>query len=144
MKRLLIGLAALGVALAALGAQPQLKTLQATWEPYAVADYPGGSNAVITLYKSTSLGTVWTPFKPTSITPAGRTSQVFQVIVPNKFRFYTTATIQGYGESDPSNTVTNDYSTTSAILTLQSIRRTTTTTNETRPKPARVGTREAR
>lgn len=88
----------------------QLKTLTAKWDPYPLSMYTNGSNAVITVYKSTSLGSVWTPFKPTAITPAIRTNIHFQVVAPNTFRFYCTATVQPLGESIPSNIVTNKVS----------------------------------
>lgn len=100
----------------ASAAQPRLTTLRASWDAYPLSLYPGGSNAVITLYKSTSLGTVWSPFKPTSVTPAARTNQTIVVVTPNKFRFYATATVQPYGESDPSDTVTNDFTTASFAI----------------------------
>lgn len=83
---------------------PQLKSLRASWDPYVVM--PGGSNSVIVLYKSVSLGTVWTPFKPTAYTPATRTNVNFSVL-PGTYRFYATAQVQPFGESEPSNTVTN-------------------------------------
>jgi hypothetical protein len=100
------------VAVAAAGlnveaAQPTLKTLRASISPYPVSNYPGGSNAVITIYKSTKLGTVWSPFKPTSIFPASRTNTFIQVIAPNTYRFYATASMQPFGESVPSSIVTN-------------------------------------
>jgi hypothetical protein len=105
------------LAASALAAQPRLVTLKATIDPYAIP--PGGSNSVVTIYKSTSLGTVWSPPKPTAIFPATRTNQSFAVVVPNKFRFYSTATVQPYGESDPSNTVTNDLTSLTAVVSVK-------------------------
>lgn len=105
--RLLLTAILLSLASAAFAAQPQLRTLQVSLDQYPLTQYPGGSNAVLIVYKSTSLGTVWTPFKPTSIFPATRTNQLIQVVAPNTFRFYLTVVIQPYGESGPSNTVTN-------------------------------------
>lgn len=102
---LLVALAA--VAPGALAAQPKLKTLQASIAPYPVSSYPQGSNGVITIYKSTSLGTAWTPFKPAAIFPASRTNTFLQVIAPAKYRFYATASLQPLGESPPSLIVTN-------------------------------------
>jgi len=108
MKLFLTSLVAvIAVAAQCFAAQPQLHTMQATMDPYPLANYPTGSNAVITIYKSTSLGTTWTPFKPTAVFPATRTNTFFQVVAPNTFQFYATVTIQPFGESDPSNTVTN-------------------------------------
>jgi hypothetical protein len=62
----------------------------------------------MTCYKSTSLGTVWTPFKPTAVFPATRTNFFVQVL-PGTYRFYLTITLQPsiYGESAPSIVVTN-------------------------------------
>jgi hypothetical protein len=103
-------LAVVAVATAGLGAeaaQPKLTTLKASISQYPLANYPGGSNAVITIYKSTKLGTVWSPFKPTSIFPASRTNTFIQVIAPNTYRFYATASMQPFGESVPSGIVTN-------------------------------------
>lgn len=101
----LIALLALS-ALTAFAAQPFLHTLRGSLAPYPLSDYPGASNSVITVYKSTSLGTVWTPFKPTAVFPATRTNFFVQVL-PGTYRFYLTATLQPYGESDPSEVVTN-------------------------------------
>jgi hypothetical protein len=102
---LLAAIAAAGLTVQA--AQPKLKTLQASIALYPVGNYPQGSNGVITIYKSTSLGTVWTPFKPAAIFPASRTNTFLQVIAPNKYRFYATASMQPLGESPPSLIVTN-------------------------------------
>lgn len=108
VKRITYLVGLLLTVLAVTAAQPQLKTMQVTCDPYPLTNYPGGSNAVITVYQSQSLGTVWTPFKPTTFFPATRTNQFFQVVAPNTFRFYATVTIQPYGESDPSTpTLTN-------------------------------------
>ncbi len=89
--------------------QPQLKTLRGSLDQYPLTNYVGSSNGVMTCYKSTSLGTVWTPFKPTAVFPATRTNFFVQVL-PGNYRFYLTITLQPFtrfGESDPSNTVTN-------------------------------------
>ena len=83
---------------------PQLKSLRATWAPYDPPPYC--SNVVIVIYKSTSLGTVWSPFKPAAITPANRTNTSISVL-PGTYRFYSTAKGQPLPESRPSNTVTN-------------------------------------
>lgn len=87
-----------------LAGMPQPRALRATWDQCAIPD--GASNAVVTIYRSTSLGMVWTPFKPTAITPAARTNTTLTVL-PGTYRFYATLTAQPYGESNPSNTVTN-------------------------------------
>jgi hypothetical protein len=92
------------LSLSSLGGQPQPKNVKLGWDPYT---YPaGGSNAVIVVYKSTSLGTIFTPFKPTAYWPASRTNGTVSVL-PGLYRFFITATVQPFGESDPSNTVTN-------------------------------------
>jgi hypothetical protein len=102
---LLAAIAAAGLTVQA--AQPKLTTLRASIAPYPVSLYPGASDGVITIYKSTSLGTVWTPFKPAAIFPASRTNTFLQVIAPNKYRFYATASLRPLGESPPSAIVTN-------------------------------------
>lgn len=84
---------------------PQPVVLTITIDPYVV--WPGGSNAVITVYKSTWLGTVGTPFKPTAVFPATRTNQNITVVSGQTYMFYSTATVQPWGESDPSVTSTN-------------------------------------
>lgn len=101
MKTLLFLLAT--VALVHAG-QPQLKPLKATWVKYQAP--PNASNVVIVIYKSTSLGTVWSPFKPTAITPASRTNMNFSAL-PGLYRFYITAQASNYPESDAGNIVTN-------------------------------------
>lgn len=88
----------------AFAAQPQLKPLRASWGEYVPP--PGASNVVIVVYKSTSLGTVWTPFKPAAVVPATRTNVNFSVLA-GTYRFYATVQAQPFGESDPSNVVTN-------------------------------------
>lgn len=87
-----------------LAGMPQPRALRATWDPCQIPS--GSSNAVVTVYRSTSLGTVWTPFKPSAITPAARTNTTLTVI-PGTYRFYATLSAQPYGESNPSNCVTN-------------------------------------
>jgi hypothetical protein len=104
---LLIAIALLAAVLTADAGMPQLKSRKVTWDAYAVP--MGGSNAVVVIYKSTSLGTVWTPFKPTAYTPANRTNVTISVL-PGLYRFYGTAQVQPYGESEASNTVTNRVS----------------------------------
>lgn len=84
---------------------PAPVVLTVTIDPYVV--WPGGSNAVITVYKSTSLGSVSTPFKPTTVFPATRTNQNITVVSGQTYYFRCTATVQPWGESDPSMTVTN-------------------------------------
>jgi hypothetical protein len=106
--RLVLAILVLAAAvLKVAAAQPTLKTLKASIALYPVNLYPGASNGVITIYKSTSLGTVWTPFKPAAIFPASRTNTFLQVVAPNKYRFYATASMQPLGESPPSLIVTN-------------------------------------
>ena len=102
----LIALAAAALLTVAHAAQPFLIPLRGSLDQYPLSLYPEGSNAVLTVYKSTSLGTVWTPFKPTAIVPATRTNFTVYVL-PGTYRFYVTATVQPLGESDPSNVVTN-------------------------------------
>ena len=88
----------------ALWAQmPHLQTLRVSWDAYAVP--AGVSNVVVVIYKSTSLGTVFTPFKPTAYAPASRTNTTISVL-PGTYHFYATA--QGsLPESPPSNLSTN-------------------------------------
>lgn len=88
-----------------LSGMPQARALRASWDQCSIPF--GGSNAVVTIYKSTSLGSVWTPFKPTAITPASRTNTTVTVVSGSTYRFYATLTAQPFGESNPSNTVTN-------------------------------------
>lgn len=90
---------------AASAAQPRLKTLKVSWAPYAVPQ--GCSNVVICLYKSTSLGTIWSPPKPTAYWPASRTNGVVAVLAPGTYKFFATAQGHPLPESGPSNTVTN-------------------------------------
>lgn len=93
---------------AAHAGTPQLKAYRVSgWYPYS-SGVIGGSNEVIVVYKSTYLGTgmsgeVWTPFKRTVITPASRTSAAISLL-PGSYKFYATALVQPYGESDPSPT----------------------------------------
>lgn len=117
--KLALTLLALTVTLAAQAVQPKLKTLRATIDPYPLSQYPQGSNAVIVIYKSTSLGTTWTPFKPTAIFPAGRTSQSIQVVAPATYRFYATCRMQPYGESDPSSPIVTNVVTLTSVVTMQ-------------------------
>jgi hypothetical protein len=93
------------VSLTAHAAQPRLKTLKVSWAPYTAP--AGCSNAVLVLYKSTSLGTVWSPPKPTAYFAASRTNGTINVLAPGTYKFY--ATIQGkpLPESMPSNVCTN-------------------------------------
>lgn len=88
----------------AIGATPVLKPFNAIIDRYPLTNYPGGSNAIIILYKSTRLGTVWSPWKPTSVFPATRTNQFIQVVSGNTYRFYCVCSIEPYGVSLPSNT----------------------------------------
>lgn len=104
MRKIGLMLLVSALTLSALAGMPQPKTLKLAWDQYSIA--VGGSNAVITVYKATSLGTVYTPFKPTAIVPATRTN-VTLTLLPGTYKFYTTATVQPFGESDPSNTITN-------------------------------------
>lgn len=90
---------------AASAAQPRLKTLRVSWAPYTAP--AGASNVVIVLYKSTSLGTVWSPPKPTAYFAASRTNGSINVIAPGTYKFFATAQGQPLPESAPSNTVTN-------------------------------------
>lgn len=95
------------LALSCLAGQPSLKSLKLGWDAYTVPT--GSSNAVIVVYKSTSLGTVFTPFKPTAIFPASRTNGTISVL-PGLYHFYITSQMQPFGESNPSNTITNNIS----------------------------------
>lgn len=93
-----------GLALAASAGTPQLRPLKATWATYVAPS--DASNVVIVIYKSTSLGTVWSPFKPTAMTSANRTNLNFSAL-PGMYRFYATVQASNYPESVPSLTVTN-------------------------------------
>ena len=135
--RIAFALTLLCFELTASAAMPKLQTLQMTVDPYPLTNYSGGSNGVITLYKSTSLGTTWTPFKPTAIMPATRTNQYFQVVAPNTFQFYATVTLQPYGESDPSNTVTNTVSA-NALSTRQTLSKQLNAKNKGKLKNAKA------
>jgi hypothetical protein len=93
------------LALAATAGTLQLRTVKFSWDSYGALP-PGASNAVFTLYKSTSLGSVFTPWKPTAITIWPRTNLTITVL-PGIYRFRMTITTLGNGESAPSNTITN-------------------------------------
>lgn len=80
-------------------------TLRVTIAPYLIPT--NGSDAVVTVYKSTWLGKTNTPWKKTAIFPASRTNAFIQVVAPGNYFFRTTATVAPYGESLPSNTTTN-------------------------------------
>lgn len=103
MRLTLAILAAL--ALTASAAQPRLKTLKVAWAPYTAP--AGVSNVAIVLYKSTSLGTIWSPAKPTAYFAASRTNGSITVLAPGTYKFFATAQGQPLSESGPSNTVTN-------------------------------------
>lgn len=90
--------------LTASAAMPQLKTLKVGWNPYTMP--PGTSNGVLVLWKQTSLGTVFSPWKPTAYFPLSRTNGAIAVL-PGTYHFYATAQGQPLPESDPSNVVTN-------------------------------------
>ncbi len=90
---------------AVLAGMPQPRSLTVQINPYVVQ--PFTSNAVIVVYKSTSLGMVFTPPKPTSYFPATRTNTHISVVSGQLYHFYTTAQVQPLGESPPSNTTTN-------------------------------------
>lgn len=82
----------------------RVQQLMVGWAPYKV---PWGcSNAVIVIYKATSLGTVFTPSKPTAYFPASRTNGIITVLAGQTYRFHLTAQADPLGESDPSETVT--------------------------------------
>lgn len=99
-------LALLASALLASAGQPQLKPLRV--EIGVPSVFPvGASNCVYVVYKATSLGTVFTPFKPTAIFPATRTNTTI-LVLPGLYHFYATAQCSGYPESDPSNYCTNN------------------------------------
>lgn len=83
---------------------PKPQTVKLMIDAYQVD--PGGSNAVITLYKCTWLGTIRSPWKKTAIFPATRSS-VSIPLLPGIYYFYATSTVAPFGESLPSNTVTN-------------------------------------
>lgn len=102
-RRASLGLLLLGIGLAHAGTG-RLIPLRVSWAMYPV--YPGGSNAVIVLYKSTSLGTVFTPFKPTAYFPATRTNGMTSVLAGQTYRFRATAQVAPFGESAPSEIVT--------------------------------------
>lgn len=95
---------ALLCASSAFAGMPQLKSLKATWAPYAVPF--GCSNAVVVLEKQTSLGSVFSPWKPTAYTPATRTNITFPVL-PGLYHFRLRVQAQPLGQSDSSNVVTN-------------------------------------
>jgi hypothetical protein len=115
--KLALTLLALSASLSVHAVQPKFVTLRAAIDPYPLDQYPQGSNAVIVIYKSTSLGTTWTPFKPTAIFPAGRSNQTIQVLAPATYRFYATCRMQPYGESiDTSNVVTNQVDFTGGVM----------------------------
>lgn len=84
--------------------QPQLHALKVTWDSYNIG--PGYSNGVVVLYKSTSLGTVFTPYKPTAYWPSTRTNGTISVL-PGTYHFYATTQAQPKSESVPSNYCTN-------------------------------------
>lgn len=96
-------LAILFACLSVSAATPRLKTLKVSWAPYTIP--AGASNVVICVWKSTSLGTTWTPFKPTAYTPATRTNLTLSVLAPGKYRFFATAQGKPLPESAPSNIV---------------------------------------
>ena len=102
-KPLVLILAVLAM-LSALAGQPQLHSVKLAWDPYVVP--AGCSNGVIAVYKSTSLGTVYTPYKTTAYFPANRTNGTISML-PGTYRLYLTAQVQPLGESDPSNVITN-------------------------------------
>ncbi len=85
-------------------AQPQIKIMKAMWDAYPLL--PGMSNVTFTLYKSTSLGLVYTPFKPTAVTVWPRTNLSFTVL-PGSYKFRLTMSCQPYGETMWSNITTN-------------------------------------
>jgi len=105
---LLLLAAALTAFIVAQSATPTFKALTVGINPYTVPT--GGSNAVICVYKSTSLVKTNSPWKPTAYFPAGRTSTVIQVVAPGTYYFRVTAIVQPMGESTPSDTVTNQVS----------------------------------
>jgi len=88
-----------------LAGMPQPKTLRVSWAPYTVP--PFCSNGVVVIYKSTSLGSVFTPYKPTAFVPASRTNQVITVLGGQLYHFVVTGITQPLPESPPSNVSTN-------------------------------------
>ena len=104
MRILAALLFALATASAARAQTPTPIVLHVTIEPYVIPI--GGSNSVITIYKSTSFGTVSSPWKKTAIFPATRTNTSITVL-PGKYYFYATASVMPWGESPPSNICTN-------------------------------------
>lgn len=102
LKRIVIILA-LGV-VSTFSGMPALKSAKVSLDPYVVP--VGGSNAVIVIYKATSLGSVYSPFKPAAYFPASRTNFSLPVLVGYTYQFYATAQVQPYGEAVPSNIVT--------------------------------------
>lgn len=105
MKRLVI-LALLFLdllfALSAFAGMPQLKSAKLVFAPYPVPF--GYSNVVCVVYKSTSLGTVYSPFKPAAYFPATRNSVTIPIL-PGSYKFRATIQAQPAGESAPSNTL---------------------------------------
>lgn len=99
-------LALLASVLLASAGQPQLRPLRVEISVPSV--FPtGASNCVYVVYKATSLGIPFTPFKPTAIFPATRTNTTI-LVLPGTYHFYATAQCSGYPESGPSNYCTNN------------------------------------
>lgn len=89
--------------LAAHAAQPQLRTLKVSIDPYPIRGTP------IALYQSSLLGTTYSPFKKVMVWVTPPTNSTYQVI-PGTYKFYCVALRPIKGdpyESPPSNMVTN-------------------------------------
>lgn len=103
---------ALALTVSAQAGQPQLKPLRLGWPLYNDDTY-GSTGAIITVYKAVSLGTVYSPPKPTAIFAGSRTNGTISLL-PGTYKLYLTAQFplndpnwpKTYIESLPSNTIT--------------------------------------
>lgn len=91
--------------MAAFAQQPKLVNLRVRWDAYTMPT--GTSNGVVVIWKQTSLGSVFTPWKPTAYTSSGRTNITISVLTPGLYHFYATIQGQPLPESAPSNVCTN-------------------------------------
>lgn len=110
---------ALVVVVLALGAvvfakPPKLLALQLQCDAYDGQSI-GASNVVIVVYRSTSLGTTWSPFKRAGIFPASRTNFAVRQLEGTKCQYYLTAQMNLPStnnqtvlyETEPSNIITH-------------------------------------
>lgn len=92
------------------GTMPVLHLLKVQIDPYTDPVY-NPANVIVVVWKSSWLGTLWSPPKPCCLFSAMRTNSSFYVISPGTYRFYGTAqyytAATGLKESIPSLTVTN-------------------------------------